>query len=264
MIGKCRIVKLFALVFIALWAVQPAAEACFRCPDNDQCCEGRCPPKMICKLNTTIRACTCEVISDIDPRPPWEMAPFPSAAGISPARVDFAATLVGSEGGSAWLTPGNSLLFTQEQAVTVTWRHSQNWCSGCTQTLTIPSRTLNVVVRLEGWDTQNPNRLLFRLTSLSANLPSFPSLALNGGATGDNIFSLLPNESGGYVDVVSGEVSGNVYVRLRNNIFTGDQARIQGTIWGTYNAATGRLTLKFDEIEGPAVIATSDRERRVF
>lgn len=164
-------------------------------------------------------------------------------------------TLVGNSGGSGVFTPGNIVSGTQAAPITVNISHSDAWGAGV-QEITIPAGSFSGLLEFTEWDSSIPTRLYFKVTSIAGQLVSFASVALAGGQTGSNTFSLFPNTSYGYIDTATGEILANVYLSLNNDEFCGDPAEIQIAVSATYNPATNMATMMFEE-GSVSVVASS-------
>lgn len=103
---------------------------------------------------------------------------------------------------------------------------------------------ITVGVHVTGVDSNNHNRRLLVVNSIGAVLPSFASVALGGGMTGDNTFSSDPNRSGtGWVDTTTGAFHVQLYARMFNGVFQSQPALIQTVVEGTLNTSTRNITI---------------------
>ncbi len=205
-----------------------AQQAGFCAVQADGTCGGLCPRESPICAKTPAHHCACTGSPILEPYTEPQLIPDQLLS------AHFNATLVGSGGGEGWLRVGNSISFTQASSVTVLIKHSQAWGGGV-EYVSVPSGILSFVVRITRVDDIDPNRLWFTLTSLSATLPSFSSVALGGGQTGDNTFSELNSQTAGWVDKTTGHFEVNVYAKYFNDIFCSAPALVQGRFEGTFD-----------------------------
>ena len=77
-------------------------------------------------------------------------------------------------------------------------------------------------IRFTSFDVDHPEYLRFDFIALSASIPSFHSLALAGGTTGDNVIVLchhFPGVAGGWVNTQTGVATAGLEADLINDVF---------------------------------------------
>lgn len=224
------------LLMVLILGIGFRTSALAQCSYNGEGCSGYCAPLYHC-VSTGYNSCTCEFGSD---------APGPICRAKSiemmPTEV-FASKLSDAKGGKDLLEVGNGITLVQTQGMDVEVRHSTAWGGGVQQ-FTIPADTLTVGIHLTGVDTQSVNRRTFVVDSVGMVLPSFASIALGGGMTGDNVVSADEKRSGaGWVDTSTGVFHVQLYLELSNGVFQLAPALVQASLDGTIDTETGVVTI---------------------
>jgi hypothetical protein len=137
--------------------------------------------------------------------------------------------------------------------VTLTIHHDQHWGGGY-QTIVIPAGTFSAKAHLKGWEDKDQTIMDFYFDSFHGQLPSFASVALNGKMTGDNEFTLLGG-SAGTLNVVTGEVSAELMVGLKNSIFCNALATVGVQLRGKFDPSTTSLRIYRSGVNATKILA---------
>lgn len=223
------------LVLFACVVTPVRAQSCAM--SGDGTCSGGCPLLMFCGyVFPGMSQCQCQ--GGLGPGGGCGakyMEPIPEEV--------FSSSLSDASGGPQFLSVGNGISLTQSHAITFEVHHSTAWGGGV-QTITLPLSGLSATIRVTGVDANNPNRRTLVVNSLGAVLPSFASVALGGGMTGDNTFSADPDRSGsGWIDTTTGTFHLQLYARLFNGVFQAHPALVQTVVDGSINAATHKVSI---------------------
>jgi len=227
--------------------------------EADGHCAGTCPREHpICAKvgNTGICGCQGGLVLEPYTGVKGEME------GTPPLSATFSALVVGSGGGRQWYEPGNSISFRQESPVTVLIKHSRAWGGG-EEYVSVPGGILRLAVQIISADPTEPNRRWFRVTGISAVLPSFKSVALGGDETGDNVFSEIGDHGEGWIDVETGHFEVNVYAKYFNDVFCSAAALVQGRFEGTFDSVNWQATINYDS-SSISLISDSPSEKPPF
>jgi hypothetical protein len=225
-----------AATILGVASISPAA-AQQACGMTGGTCSGYCPALQFCGLEFPgMDHCRCQGGDGTG-----------SGCGgnvmIPVQEETFAAALSDASGGPQLLAVGNGVTLSQLKPITVEIHHATAWGGGV-QTVTVPTASLTATIRVTGVDATDSHRRTLVVTGIGLVLPSFASIALGGGFTGDNTFSADPNRSGGgWVDVTTGSFHVQLYARMFNGVFQAQPALIQTVIDGTVNVATRKITL---------------------
>lgn len=178
--------------------------------------------------------------------------------------ISMQGVLSSAAGGTNIYSPGNQLTLTQQAAVTLRTTHSVNWGAG-QQDITLPASTLSLTIQFDGLDPGNASHRLFHVVSTGAVLPSFASVALGGGQTGTNTFSLDPlRSSTGWVDLSSGEFGVAVYLRFFNGVFNTEPALVQAQLHGVFNPTTKVASLTTGESSNRVIAQSPGTTNAVY
>jgi hypothetical protein len=137
--------------------------------------------------------------------------------------------------------PDSSVNVSQPASVSLTIHHDQHWGGGY-QAVVIPAGTFSATVHFKDWQDQTHTLLNFTFEDFQGHLPSFASVALNGGMTGDNSFGLLGG-SGGTINVVTGDFDAQLLVGFKNAISRNVPAGVGVQMHGKFDAATRTLSV---------------------
>lgn len=220
------------LLLVVLLGATHTTDLTAQCMLAQDSCHGSCPVLMNCMLVwPDMETCGCQDLQGNGGG---------CAAKLLDVSLGLTAQISNGSGGPSLFSVGNSITLTQAGAALVRVDHSAGWGGG-TQDIAIPPSTISVTVRITGVDPGNPTRRNFVLTGLGAVLPSFASVALGGGQTGDNYFSVDPLRNGdGWIDLATGEFKISAYARFYNGIFQASPALVQANLGGNFNFAQNK------------------------
>jgi hypothetical protein len=193
-------------------------------------CDGECPPGLNPFCQSTVFTGTC-FCAGLTGDTGWFVGVIPNGNS----------TLTDSSGGSNWFSIGNRITVQQAGSATVHVVHTPAWGGG-SQDINVGDLSVSMTATVTGNDQAHPHRRLLQITSLGAVLPSFASVALSGGQTGDNTFSIDPDRtSTGWVDISTGQVEIQFYGRFFNGVFTSSPALVQSHISAVFDLGTHHL-----------------------